>query len=97
MHGKGTPHLLGYTSEAIAFKDWLEWCTAGRARDLQIMYGLGGERRLSEVELTGLSGYKDSSPVRIGNGAYGQFQLDVYGELMDSAHLYRKYVGDIDE
>ncbi len=89
--------MLGYTSEAIAFKDWLEWCTAGRARDLQIMYGLGGERRLSEVELTGLSGYKDSSPVRIGNGAYGQFQLDVYGELMDSAHLYRKYVGDIDE
>ena len=90
-------YLLGYTSEAIAFKDWLEWCTAGRARDLQIMYGLGGERRLSEVELPGLSGYKDSSPVRIGNGAYGQFQLDVYGEVMDSAHLYRKYVGDIDE
>lgn len=89
--------ILGYTSEAVAFKDWLEWSTVGRARDLQIMYGLGGERRLSEIELPDLAGYKDSRPVRVGNGAYGQFQLDVYGELMDSAYLYRKYVGEIDE
>jgi len=89
--------ILGYTSEAIAFKDWLEWSTAGRARDLQIMYGLGGERRLSEFEIPELEGYRHSKPVRVGNGAAGQFQLDVYGELMDSAYLYRKYVGHVDE
>ena len=90
-------YLLGYTSEAIAFKDWLEWSTAGRARDLRVVHSLGGERRLSEVEVPGLSGHKASRPVRIGNGAYSQFQLDVYGELMDSVHLYRKCVGEIDE
>ncbi|MCH9039730.1 MAG: glycoside hydrolase family 15 protein [Chloroflexi bacterium] len=89
--------ILGYTKEAVAFKDWLEWATVGRARDLQIMYGLGGERRLTEVELPDLAGYKHSRPVRVGNGAYGQFQLDVYGELVDSVHLYRKYVGAIDD
>ena len=61
------------------------------------MYGLGGERRLNEVALDRLSGYRNSKPVRIGNGAYQQFQLDAYGELMDSAHLYRRYIGPIDE
>ena len=69
----------------------------GRARDLNIMYGLGGERRLTEVELPHLGGYRESRPVRIGNGAYSQYQLDAYGELMDSAHLYRKSIGPIDE
>ena len=88
--------ILGYTAEARAFKGWLEWASAGRARDLQLMYGLGGEKRLSEVELPGLMGYRRSRPVRIGNAAYSQFQLDVYGEIMDSAHLYRRYVGEFD-
>jgi GH15 family glucan-1,4-alpha-glucosidase len=88
--------IIGYQDEARAFKEWLEWSTLGRARDLQIMYGLGGERRLTEVELTGLDGYKRSRPVRIGNAAYSQFQLDIYGELLDSAHLYRKFGGEID-
>ena len=88
--------IVGYTDEARAFKDWLEWSTSGRARDLQVMYGLGGERRLTEVELPELDGYRGSRPVRIGNGAYSQFQLDIYGEIMDSAHLYRKYVGEMD-
>ena len=88
--------IIGYTEEARAFKDWLEWSTFGRARDLQIMYGLRGERRLTETELPELDGYRRSRPVRIGNGAYSQFQLDIYGELLDSAHLYRKFVTEID-
>ena len=88
--------ILGYTQEARAFKDWLEWSTAGRARDLQIMYGLGGERRLTETGLPELEGYRGSRPVRIGNGAYSQFQLDIYGEVLDSAHLYRKFGGEMD-
>ncbi len=87
--------ILGYTTEAEAFNQWLEWATTGRARDLQIMYGLGGERRLTESEIPGLMGYKHSRPVRVGNGAYSQFQLDVYGEILDSAHLYRKFGGVI--
>lgn len=88
--------ILGYTAEARAFKDWLEWSTVGRARDLQIMYGLGGERRLAEAELPELEGYRGSGPVRIGNAAYSQFQLDIYGEVLDSAHLYRKFGGEMD-
>ena len=88
--------ILGYTTEARAFKEWLERSTAGRAQDLQIMYGLGGERRLTETELPELDGYRGSRPVRIGNGAYDQFQLDIYGELLDSAHLYRKFGGEMD-
>ncbi|MFQ5472833.1 MAG: glycoside hydrolase family 15 protein, partial [Dehalococcoidia bacterium] len=88
--------ILGYRTEARAFKDWLEWSTLGRARDLQIMYGLGGERRLTETELPELDGYRGSRPVRIGNAAYSQFQLDIYGEIVDSAHLYRKFGGEMD-
>ena len=88
--------IIGYHEEASYFKDWLEWSTAGRARDLQIMYGITGERRLTEVEIPSLEGYRGSRPVRIGNGAHGQFQLDIYGELLDSAHLYRKFGGEID-
>ena len=88
--------IIGYTAEARAFKDWLEWSTVGRARDLQIMYGLGGERRLTETELPELDGYRSSRPVRIGNAAYSQFQLDIYGEILDSAHLYRKFGGEMD-
>jgi GH15 family glucan-1,4-alpha-glucosidase len=88
--------IIGYTGEARAFKDWLEWSTSGRARDLQVMYGLGGERRLTEIEIPELDGYRRSRPVRIGNGAYSQFQLDIYGEIMDSAHIYRKFGGAVD-
>lgn len=88
--------ILGYRAEAHAFKDWLEWSTLGRARDLQVMYGLEGERRLTEVELPELEGYRGSRPVRVGNGAYRQSQLDIYGEVLDSAHLYRKFGGQMD-
>ena len=87
--------ILGYKEEARAFKDWLEWSTSGRALDLQVVYGLGAERRLTEIELPELDGYHRSRPVRMGNGAYSQFQLDVYGKVLDSAHLYSKFVGDI--
>jgi GH15 family glucan-1,4-alpha-glucosidase len=88
--------IIGYTEEARAFKEWLEWSTSGRARDLQVMYGLGGERRLTETEIPELEGYMNSQPVRIGNGAYDQFQLDIYGEIMDSAHIFRKFGGAVD-
>ena len=88
--------IIGYTGEARAFKNWLEWSTSGRARDLQVMYGLGGERRLTETKIPELEGYMNSKPVRIGNGAYDQFQLDIYGEIMDSAHIFRKFGGAVD-
>lgn len=87
---------LGYTEEAHAFMGWLKRTTAGRAEDLQIMYGVGGERLLHEIELEGLEGYRGSRPVRIGNGAATQFQLDVYGELLDTAWLYHRHGGEID-
>ncbi|MFD7133164.1 glycoside hydrolase family 15 protein [Streptomyces sp. NPDC059894] len=79
----------GYQEEAEAWRDWLLRAVAGDPADLQIMYGLGGERRLPECELPWLSGYLDSRPVRIGNGAVNQLQLDVYGEVMDSLSLAR--------
>ncbi|WP_369380090.1 glycoside hydrolase family 15 protein [Streptomyces sp. cg36] len=79
----------GYTEEAAAWRDWLLRAVAGDPADLQIMYGLGGERRLPETELPWLKGYLDSSPVRIGNEAVTQLQLDVYGEVIDSLHLAR--------
>ena len=76
----------GYTSEAEEWRDWLLRAVAGDPGELQIMYGVRGERRLTEIELPWLSGYENSKPVRIGNGAVDQFQLDVYGEVMDSLH-----------
>lgn len=82
---------LGLTKEAERFKNWLEWSTA-YPEDLQLMYGVRGERWLTEREL-GLEGYRWSRPVRVGNGAATQFQLDIYGELLDSAYLYRKLTG----
>lgn len=88
--------LVGYREEAHDFKHWMEWSTMGRARDLQVMYGLTGERRLTEIELLDLSGYRNSRPVRIGNAAYSQLQLDIYGEILDSAHLYRRFGGEMD-
>ncbi|MET9905638.1 glycoside hydrolase family 15 protein [Streptomyces sp. NPDC006476] len=79
----------GYREEAEAWRDWLLRAVAGDPADLQIMYGLAGERRLPEVELPWLSGFAGSTPVRIGNDAYTQLQLDVYGEVMDSLYLAR--------
>ncbi|TMK92996.1 MAG: glycoside hydrolase family 15 protein [Actinobacteria bacterium] len=88
---------LGFTDEAEAYMAWLKRTTAGRARDLQIMYGVGGERFLPEVELDHLEGYRGSRPVRVGNGAYKQFQLDVFGELLDTVWVYRQHGGEIDD
>jgi len=84
---------LGFHSESKAFMQWL----AARCRDLrpneplQIMYGTDGRRDLTEVELSHWEGYRGSSPVRIGNGAHDQVQLDIYGELLDAVYLYNKY------
>ncbi|MFF8368215.1 glycoside hydrolase family 15 protein [Streptomyces lydicus] len=79
----------GYLEEAGAWRDWLLRAVAGAPEDLQIMYGLAGERRLPEAELPWLSGYSGSTPVRIGNAAVEQRQLDVYGEVIDSFHIAR--------
>lgn len=79
----------GYTEEAKAWSEWLLRAVAGDPSQLQIMYGAAGERGLPEIELKHLSGYENSRPVRIGNAASEQFQLDVYGELMDAMHLAR--------
>ena len=79
----------GYTAEAAAWRDWLLRAVAGDPADLQIMYGIHGERRLPEMELPWLKGYENSSPVRIGNGAAEQLQLDVWGEVLDCLALTR--------
>ncbi|MFF0226506.1 glycoside hydrolase family 15 protein [Streptomyces sp. NPDC004629] len=80
----------GYHKEAGAWRDWLLRAVAGDPADLQIMYGVAGERRLPEFEVPWLSGFAGSAPVRIGNGAVNQLQLDVYGEVMDSLWLARR-------
>ncbi len=84
---------IGFTDEASRFMGWLE----DRCRDLspdgslQVMYALDGSKNLKEITLDHLDGYKGSRPVRMGNGAATQLQLDIYGELMDSVYLYNKY------
>lgn len=88
--------LLGYRQEAHAFMNWLKRTSAGRAYDLQTLYGVGGERLTPEVELKYLEGYRGSRPVRIGNAAVDQLQLDTYGELLDTAWLYHRHGGSID-
>jgi GH15 family glucan-1,4-alpha-glucosidase len=75
---------LGYYEEATAWRNWLLRSVAGNPEQVQIMYGLGGERRLPEYQLPWLSGYENSRPVRIGNAAATQMQLDVYGEVADA-------------
>jgi GH15 family glucan-1,4-alpha-glucosidase len=80
----------GYYEEAKAWRNWLQRALAGSPHDLQIMYGLSGERRLNEWEVPWLPGYRGSLPVRIGNAASDQFQLDVWGEMMDALYLARK-------
>ena len=84
---------LGFTEEAAAFMKFLEHRCHEREPDggLQIMYGIHGEHKLPEIALDHLDGYKGSKPVRIGNAASNQLQLDIYGELMDSVYLYNKY------
>ncbi len=76
----------GYIDEARAFRDWLLRTTAGDPADVQIMYGIDGFRRLTEFDLPWLPGYEGSKPVRVGNAASGQFQLDVYGEVMSAVY-----------
>ena len=84
---------LGFSDEAAAFMGWLEQRCHEREADggLQIMYGLHGEHQLTEETLDHLEGYRGCRPVRIGNGAHDQIQLDIYGELMDSVYLYDRY------
>jgi GH15 family glucan-1,4-alpha-glucosidase len=80
----------GYYDEAAAWRDWLLRAAAGSPSQLQIMYGLGGERRLTESDVGWLPRYAESRPVRIGNAAHGQLQLDVFGEVMDALHQARR-------
>jgi GH15 family glucan-1,4-alpha-glucosidase len=79
----------GFEAEAVQWREWLLRAVAGDARNMQTLYGVNGERRLPEATLDHLSGYADSRPVRVGNAASEQFQLDVYGELMDALHQAR--------
>jgi len=81
--------LTGYIKEAIEWREWLLRAVAGSPQDLQILYGVTGVRRLDESELPWLPGYQGAAPVRVGNAAARQFQLDVYGEVMDTLHLAR--------
>jgi GH15 family glucan-1,4-alpha-glucosidase len=84
---------LGYTEEAAAFMRWIEERCDDLAPDgtLQTVYGMDGRHDLTEFDLPHLEGYQSSQPVRVGNAAYDQLQLDIYGELMDSVYLYDKY------
>jgi GH15 family glucan-1,4-alpha-glucosidase len=87
----------GYTDEAAAWREWLLRAIAGSPDRLQILYGVAGERRVPEHEMPWLRGYEGSAPVRVGNGAVDQLQLDVYGEVMDTLWLARSFGLDPDE
>jgi len=87
--------LLGYLAEAAAFKGWLERTGAGRPEDMQIMYRVTGERLLPELELAHLRGHRDSAPVRIGNDAAGQVQLDSLGQLLEAGYLFGRAGGEL--
>ena len=85
---------IGFTNEARRFMHWLESQIDpfdGDWQNIQILYGIDGRRQLDEITLDHLDGYRGSKPVRIGNGAYDQLQLDIYGELMDSVYLFNRY------
>ena len=86
-----------YTEEALAFRDFLLRVGTGNPTDIQIMYGIGGERRLTEFELDQLPGYEGSRPIRIGNAASEQFQLDVYGEVLAVAFLGATLLGGVEQ
>lgn len=79
----------GYEDEAAAWRDWLLRAVAGEPSRVQIAYGIAGERRIEEIQLDWLCGYEDSRPVRVGNAAHTQRQLDIYGEIMDALHAAR--------
>ncbi len=89
--------VIGYGGEARRFSDFLGLACKDCAPDIAIMYGIGGETELPEVELTHLSGYRDSAPVRIGNGAHDQRQMDVFGEMLDWADIYCAIGGRFDD
>jgi GH15 family glucan-1,4-alpha-glucosidase len=89
--------IAGYTEEALGFRDYLLRVGTGDPTKIQIMYGIAGERRLTEFELDELPGYEGSKPVRIGNAASEQFQLDVYGEVIGVAFLGTAVLGRIEE
>jgi GH15 family glucan-1,4-alpha-glucosidase len=80
----------GFDQEAAAWRDWLLRAVAGRPAQMQILYGAAGERRLNEFTVDWLPGYEGSAPVRVGNAAHTQFQLDVYGEVMDTLDVARR-------
>jgi GH15 family glucan-1,4-alpha-glucosidase len=86
----------GYVDEALAFRDFLGRVSTGGPGQAQIMYGIGGERRLSEFEVDDLPGYEGSRPVRVGNAASEQFQLDVYGEVLGVAWIVAERIGRVD-
>src|SRR5262249_14036613 len=81
----------GYYDEASAWREWLLRAAAGSPEQMQIMYGIAGERRLTEWDLPWLPGYEGAKPVRVGNDAHRQLQLDVYGELMEAMHQGRQH------
>jgi len=81
----------GFSDEAQAWREWLLRAVAGSPEQVQIMYGIAGERRLTELEVPWLPGYEGSAPVRIGNAAHGQRQHDVFGEVMDALHQARSH------
>lgn len=88
---------LGYREEAESFLDWVFDVSGGDPRNLQVLYGIAGERGIHEFELDHLEGYRRSRPVRVGNAAYLQRQLDIYGEVVDCAFLYHKAGGTISD
>ena len=87
----------GYTEEALAWHNWLLRAAAGAPANMQIMYGIMGQRRLLEWQAGWLPGYEGAQPVRVGNAAYAQLQLDVYGELIDAFHQSRMAELELDE
>jgi GH15 family glucan-1,4-alpha-glucosidase len=89
--------MCGHTEEALAWREWLLRAVAGDPAQINIMYGLAGERRLTEFELPWLAGYEGSKPVRVGNAAHKQLQLDIFGEVMDALHVARKNGLECDE
>jgi len=89
--------VLGFREEADDFKFWLQRTGAGRPEDLQIMYRISGQRSLPELELSHLAGHRGSVPVRIGNGAVKQMQLDAYGQILEAAYLYARAGGELTE